>query len=150
MPGYLEVVVDTTKAAIVSTADDGVVSTIDTAVSTNPTTVTRPFTERLLRDITCLTAEQQLWLVKALAAGKMDKAQFKTAAEKAKTRNGWRTKAARRLKDLPDEYLERTHERIDKGAFDPHQGHPIPPRHPKGRDPQTAITFVRERVMIEG
>ncbi len=106
-----QIVVATTKQPAVASGEDAVVASDATAVA-------RPFTERLLRDITCLTAEQQLSLAKNLAAGKMNKAQFKAAAEKMKARNGWRTEAARRLKDLPDEYLQRAYERIDKGAFD--------------------------------
>jgi site-specific DNA-methyltransferase (adenine-specific) len=106
-----QIVVVTTKAGSVTAQDSD-------AVTTTVTPVTGVFTENLLRSITSLTAEQQLWLVKSLAAGKMDKSQFKAAAEKAKARNGWRTEAARRLKDLPDEYLERAYGRIDKGAFD--------------------------------
>lgn len=106
-----QIVVVTVKAGLVTTQDTD-------PVTAAVTTVTGVFTEGLLRSITSLTSEQQLWLVKSLAAGKMDKAQFKAAAEKAKARNGWRTEAARRLKDLPDEYLERAYDRIDKGAFD--------------------------------
>lgn len=141
-PEAWQPIVATTEAGFVASDAEPVVATIATTVA---------FTEGLLRSITCLTAEQQLWLVTSLAAGKVDKASSrKTAAEKAKARNGWRAEAARQLKDLPDEYLERAYDRIDKGAFDPQQRHPIPPRRPKSRDPQTAITFVRERVMIEG
>lgn len=108
-PEAWQLIVATTKATSVATEENAVVAPNATAVA---------FSENLLRSITCLTAEQQRWLVKSLAAGKMDKAQFKAAAEKAKERNGWRTEAARRLKDLPDEYLERAYDRIAKGAFD--------------------------------
>ncbi|MCX6032042.1 MAG: DNA methyltransferase [Chloroflexi bacterium] len=109
-PEAWHVVVVTTKNQIVTGGEDG-------SVTAHVTTVTT-FTEGLLRNITGLTAEQQVKLVNDLAAGRMDKAKFKAAAERDKARNALLAEAAGRLKGLPAEYLARAQTEINKGIYD--------------------------------
>jgi len=93
----------------------------DEVVAPSATVVARVFSERLLRSIVALTAEQQLELIKDLAKAKIDKTKFKQLAERYKVRNWLLAEAARRLHDLPEEYLERAIAEINKGIYDKEQ-----------------------------
>lgn len=108
-PEAWQIVNVTTKSSFVTNGNEDV-------VTSNVTTVT--FTEGLLRPITCLTPDQQLELVKALANGKIDKPKFNQLAEKYKIRNAIQSEAETRLKGLPADYLERALEEINKGICD--------------------------------
>jgi len=106
-----EMIVATTKGQSVAINDtDG--------VAPNTTTVVPSFTEGLLRSIVNLTPDQQVKLVKDLAANRIDKDKFKTNAEKFRARNELLAEAGRQLKDLPESYLERAQEEINKGIYD--------------------------------
>ncbi len=62
----------TTNSNLVTISNDGM-------VTKDVTTVT--YSERLLRDITCLTPAQQTDLVSSLASGEINKNRFKTLAQ---------------------------------------------------------------------
>ncbi len=106
-----QIVAATTKSAFVAEDSSGV-------VADGATTVAKTFTEGLLRHVVNLTAEQQLSLIKDLAAGRMDKAKFKKRAERYRARNELLAEAERQLKDLPAAYLDRAAAEIEKGAYD--------------------------------
>lgn len=61
-PEAWRIVVATTKAVLIATVADKPVAATATTVA--------GLTQRMLRDVTGLTAEQQQWLVKSLASGK--------------------------------------------------------------------------------
>ena len=74
------------------------------------------FSERLLRDIVSLTAEQQLHLVKALVKTG-DKKDYRQAADDYKATNGLEAEATQRLKHLPPAYLESALAELTKTVY---------------------------------
>ena len=110
-PDAWQIITVTTKEAVVTDDKNGV-------VTSDVTTVTRFFTEGLLRAITALTAEQQVKLVKDLAAGRITKDKFKIQAERYKVRNSLLADAERQLADLPAEYMARATDAIETGNYD--------------------------------
>jgi len=106
-----QIITVTTKTASVTNLTDG-------DVTGKVTIVTSPFTEGLLRSIVSLTAEQQLSLVKDLAAGRITKDEFKRKADRHKTRNSLIAEATRQVADLPEKYLQAALAEIEKGSYD--------------------------------
>jgi len=104
-------------SVIVTTFEGDQSSVSEDEVTKEVTTVT--FTERLLREILDLTAEQQLELVQELATNKkFTKGMFKTRAENYQTRNEAKAYALEKLGSLGEPYTTKLDQEIDKGAYD--------------------------------
>jgi 16S rRNA G966 N2-methylase RsmD len=110
-----KVIVATTKQEFVATDDNA-------TVADNATVVAKVFTEGLLRSIVNLTPDQQLKLVKDLSKeaskGIANKEKFKEQAEKYRARNELLAEAEIQLRGLPEDYLNRAQEEINKGNYD--------------------------------
>jgi site-specific DNA-methyltransferase (adenine-specific)/modification methylase len=113
--GALKEICEAAWNIIVTTFENAVTMTEETAVTSDVTGVT--FTEYLLRDILQLEPEQQQELVQFLASKEIKKGRFTDLAKAYRIRNEMYPYALQQLGDLGEAFTARLYEEVYSGAY---------------------------------